>query len=418
MLPLYALSITSTFIGSEQMKREIDNSNKSKLLFHYHHLEFELNRMSKLINEYANDYGMLSFPTLYPVLSDYEVSEQLNDFYRKLRQIQESSPYIEDVLYYVPAAGRKVSSLHYISRYENVELYRLLASRGNLQSSISVEGNSLYYVSSVPFNLSSEAEPSFVLAFKLNRAELQSTLNELADGGGGGAALLFGDGRVTLTSAGLNDFDPKLLHAYGISTSSQSESVDSQDLKDRRVYSIGNVNFGFQLVQFVPKRILQQPIEIYTRWLWILTVFSGLIIVVFSYWILRLIYRPLTKLTRAFKLMELGMTKVEIPHQRKDEFGFIYTRFNGMIQNLSTLIDDNYIQRIRSQDAELKQLQSQITPHFLYNSLFTIKQMAEMEDVDAIKQFSDYLAVISNTSPATRSRPFLCLRNGHMPLRT
>lgn len=391
MLPLYALSIQATFIGSDQMKREIDKSNVSKLLFHYNHLEFELTRMSNLIKEYANDYEMVNFPTLYPALSEYDISVQLNDFYRKLRQIQVSSPYIEDVMYFVPAAGKRVSSLSGISDYDKKILQGMLASRGNLRSSISYYRDGYYFMVGIPFNLDSSSEPNFLLAFKLNTAEMIRTLNGFATGEGGGAALLFGDGEASLASQGMIAFDLKAVSPEEDQLSTLTDNVRSRDLGDSRIYMIDNVNYGIRLVETVPKKMLRQPIAIYGRWLWIITLFSFLIIIVFSFWIVRLIHRPLGKLTRAFKLVEVGLTNGDIPHKRKDDFGFIYTKFNEMLHHLRTLIADNYVQRIRSQDAELKQLQSQITPHFLYNSLFTIKQMAEMEDVDGIKEFSGYL---------------------------
>lgn len=62
-----------------------------------------------------------------------------------------------------------------------------------------------------------------------------------------------------------------------------------------------------------------------------------------------------------------------------------------MIERLHILIDENYVARIRTSEAELKHLQSQIQPHFLYNSLFSIKQMAEVENVELIQEFTDYL---------------------------
>lgn len=104
-----------------------------------------------------------------------------------------------------------------------------------------------------------------------------------------------------------------------------------------------------------------------------------------------MIHRPMSILIRGFKKAEQGQTGIFITHSRRDEFGYLYSRFNEMLKHLNTLIDENYVQRIRTGEAELKHLQSQITPHFLYNSLFSIKQMAEVENVELIKEFSDYL---------------------------
>lgn len=391
IIPLYGLGIWSTFIGSEQMRKEIDKSNISKLLFHYNHLEFELTRMSSLITEYSNDYELVGFPAEYPVLNGYEVSVRLNEIHRKLRQVQQSSPYIEDVMYYVPVVGKKISALSYISSYWGEELKGLLDSRGNLQSSISLYEGNLYYTMSIPYIMDSSMEPNFLLAFKINAKEMIRTLNGFTETGSGGASLLFGEGKYNLHSDGLSETDTSILLSDDLNeTKELPNDVRRLETENNRIYTINNEEFGIRLAEVIPKSTLQQPIEIYTRWLWIITFFSCLVIILFSYWIIRLIYQPLGKLTTAFKVVEFGQNG-KIKHNRKDEFGFLYTRFNDMLERLHMLINDNYLQRIRSQDAELKQLQSQITPHFLYNSLFTIKQMAELEDVDGIKEFSGYL---------------------------
>lgn len=122
-----------------------------------------------------------------------------------------------------------------------------------------------------------------------------------------------------------------------------------------------------------------------------MTLISIVIIMIFSFSIYRSIHKPLSVLIRGFRMAEQGQTSIHIPQSRRDEFGYLYSRFNHMIERLHILIDENYVARIRTSEAELKHLQSQIQPHFLYNSLFSIKQMAEVENVELIQEFTDYL---------------------------
>lgn len=63
-------------------------------------------------------------------------------------------------------------------------------------------------------------------------------------------------------------------------------------------------------------------------------------------------------------------------NKRKDEFGDLTESIGVMITNMKRLIDQAYKQKILAQKAELKQLQSQINPHFLYNSLDCIQGLA------------------------------------------
>ncbi|KAB8131023.1 sensor histidine kinase [Gracilibacillus oryzae] len=89
----------------------------------------------------------------------------------------------------------------------------------------------------------------------------------------------------------------------------------------------------------------------------------------------------------------------------KDEIGVLASEFNRMTRKIKDLINDVYIVRIQKQelelekkDAQLKALQSQINPHFLFNVLETIRMRSvlksEMETADIIK----YLAQLLRTS--------------------
>ena len=103
------------------------------------------------------------------------------------------------------------------------------------------------------------------------------------------------------------------------------------------------------------------------------------------------IHRPLEKLSDAFRKVEQGDFSLRIAHRRDDDFAYIYRSFNEMNSRLNDLVGQVYLQTIRSQRAELKQLQSQINPHFLYNNLFMIRSLAQIGDTDTIGELADEL---------------------------
>ena len=61
-----------------------------------------------------------------------------------------------------------------------------------------------------------------------------------------------------------------------------------------------------------------------------------------------------------------------------DEIGQLNHDFNVMINRINSLINENYVKQLLIKETELKALQSQINPHFLYNTLASINGLAKM----------------------------------------
>ncbi|WP_150269574.1 sensor histidine kinase [Paenibacillus tepidiphilus] len=389
MLPLCALSISTTYYSSNQMQAEVERANESKLHFYHSHLEFELRRMTSLVTEYSLDEAFSTFSTRIPIMSQYELDSNLNNIYGKLKQIKETSPYIGDVVYYVPQIGKKVSAAGGITGDSVQEWRSLLATMGNLNGALSKYGSELYLLRSNPFNLDSNVPPNFLLGVKLSTDELEKRLKEFAASGGSAITLGFGAGNEYVLSS--SEELPELLPAGKPRPGEETVSIERFKAADSAFYSLYDHDNNFRLTTNISNTVLMKPIQVYKRLLWLLSAASVVTVILFSFWTYRTIHRPMSILIRGFKKAEQGQTGLYITHSRRDEFGYLYSRFNEMLKHLHTLIEENYVQRIRTGEAELKHLQSQITPHFLYNSLFSIKQMAEVENTELIKEFSDYL---------------------------
>ena len=90
------------------------------------------------------------------------------------------------------------------------------------------------------------------------------------------------------------------------------------------------------------------------------------------------IVRPIKELNGLMKRVELGDLDLQFDEKEfKDEFGELGHSFNHMIKEIKELIDMVYKEQRGKRKAEIKILQAQIKPHFLYNTLDTIGWMAE-----------------------------------------
>lgn len=105
--------------------------------------------------------------------------------------------------------------------------------------------------------------------------------------------------------------------------------------------------------------------------------------ILFFIGIYRMVHKPLSKLTDAFDEVEHGNFQVQIVQTGNDDFAYLYHAFNNMALKLSHLIERDYNQKLLLQKAEMKQLQAQINPHFLYNSFFMLQRMIRFEPEEA-----------------------------------
>lgn len=126
-----------------------------------------------------------------------------------------------------------------------------------------------------------------------------------------------------------------------------------------------------------------------------LTLITAIVIMCFALLIsLVLVFaltHPLRSLTRLMKEVQKGNLDVVFPVVRRDEVGVVGNAFNRMISRLKALIQDIYEVEQRKKEAELEALQLQINPHFIYNTLESIRMTAVIHDDNEVGDMTQLL---------------------------
>ena len=105
----------------------------------------------------------------------------------------------------------------------------------------------------------------------------------------------------------------------------------------------------------------------------------------------RTLTSPIIKLKKLMKRAEGGDLTVRFNGRYNDEIGELGQSFNHMIVRVDHLIQMVYIEQKNKRIAEMKSLQEQIKPHFLYNTLDTISWMARDYEAEDIVRLVDAL---------------------------
>ncbi|MDQ0113515.1 cache domain-containing sensor histidine kinase [Paenibacillus harenae] len=142
---------------------------------------------------------------------------------------------------------------------------------------------------------------------------------------------------------------------------------------------------------YMPMSELSAEGDILRQNIYLLAILMLLFLVIISIYLSSVITRPIKKLMSNILLVEKGQFEhVEDIHSR-DEIGLLSTRFNRMSRELKGLVSQIQQEEMKKAAAEIRALQSQINPHFLYNTLGSVKWIASMQQADTIVVMTEAL---------------------------
>lgn len=130
----------------------------------------------------------------------------------------------------------------------------------------------------------------------------------------------------------------------------------------------------------------------------ILCIISMPIYIIIANMIYSEIISPFNLLVSKMKDIEKGELNTSIDIIRKNEIGYLYNSFNSMAKRLKYLVECVYEEEIARKNAEISALQSQINPHFLYNTLETINWKAQLSGEQDIAEMVQALSKLMDAN--------------------
>ncbi|MCR8634212.1 cache domain-containing sensor histidine kinase [Paenibacillus radicis (ex Xue et al. 2023)] len=145
------------------------------------------------------------------------------------------------------------------------------------------------------------------------------------------------------------------------------------------VYDTLKIN-KWKIAAVVPKEELFNKVS-YIKYLILVLMFILFVIVIFfSNFLANIISKPIIRLTRKINTIQEGNLDIEFREMPQNEIGILNRGVRDMIHRIKQLLTQIENEQEKKRKAELEALQFQIRPHFLYNTLYSIKHLIEMDE--------------------------------------
>lgn len=395
MIVLLPLMMITWFInerGADSIQKEISRSTLNTASFYLNSLDKEVERIVQYLPNYVMDDDLMELAAIGTDMTFYERAQSILLIQKRLELMKNSSPFIREAKAYVPKINRTLLSVKYETGIDKEE-YDAIQLNGPYYDEPFIHWNDrLFLTMSYPSN--TFREPLYVVSVELSTGKIKEALEQITESLSGESMLLNMEGGWAIRSneksemtGALKDFI-KEKQQSGIKQGYEMVHFGSE--RYLTVFKYSEVWNSYS-VTCIPESAVLGPIHTYKQWfLWAcaLAVALGTF---FSYSLVKLMYRPLMRLINGFKrVQKLELIPVTID-RRRDEFGYLYQAFNDTVLSLKTLIEQNYEQQIRNQRSELKRLQSQINPHFLYNCFFVLCRLIKSDNKEKAYQFCLYI---------------------------
>lgn len=374
------------FYSSTNIEKNAINTVKGQLAHAEYLLDTEIREVELSAISVLSENKVLFFEDNVPkTKKDYEYLLNYRDLRSFLINKVQNAKGMETIAVYWPESKTLISSQETV--IDQLSFYEKLPREGWF-----TDKDRLFFVTSYPYSyLTTEVdlleEPSFYAIIEMNRYYLEEIRQTLMFHEQSRSLLLLPHG---ISISRLERIDHEILQdvlANGMKNSSGNIKID----EDKYTYfSSYNEKSKVQLLTYIQVSRLMAPVEtIGTITLIASTILLGLAIffVVLFY---RSILLQIDRLVLYFKKVESGDFTTRIVEQPKNEFGYVFNQFNQMVAGGQVLLESLFKEQKMRDRSEFKQLQLQIDPHFLYNSLSYIVSVSDNQE--AVIQMSSHLA--------------------------
>jgi two-component system sensor histidine kinase YesM len=397
LIPITILYFYSNKTTTDVLRTELNTSNSNQLSFFQNQVESNMELLSSWPILLIHDPDILSLKDTY--LKGTHLNLEAINLIKRIQtkiSIQESSSNWKSKLYlYSPSIHRMVSENDAVP-YSDENLKREVKSGWHVEKIVEQDGDHFvfFWFSFTPFM--SEFSPekvNTIMKVEFDSRNIEDMLDKFkSDGRRDPFYYKQGTGLIFNRSA------DKLLAKELVGRLEQEQLKQSENRTvniNGESYSVNIVysdKMGWYLIDYMPLSEILHPIHTSNRLFYFAIGALLLMSCLVAYLLYVQVQVPVRLLVGGFQRLKQGDYSTRVEIKGKNEFSFLSGRFNSMVEQIQKLIENVLMEKIHVREARLKQLQSQINPHFFYNCFSFITSMAKLDNMGAVVGMSHNLS--------------------------
>ena len=338
-----------------------------------------------------NEPDLFLLSDLWDSYDTLERAEKIGSIQKNMQWYRFMEWFISDIKMYLLRDNVYINQSYWApmkpSDMEDVERYFTSPEEMRIE-----DGNVYFYVGSLTQGTKRE-QIRFLCRMSISAYKFQQMLQEIAADNTAESVVLI-NGQLLVKNIDDRQKMNELIAAYqSLEEENREESFEFSSDGSRYFCSrIGTYNDNITILTCRSFGSVFGKTQDSFRLILILIIANVFVFVIFIVYVQRFVKKPISILNNAFWRMHNGEEEVQIQDFSKDEFHDLYTGFNDMSRRLASNIRENYLTKIALQREQMKQFQSQINPHFLYNTLLFIKIRIKRHDLEGAEKLTGLLS--------------------------